>query len=120
LSRRKLNVLLDRGAVLFIGIAVGTVLGVSFATGGKPLSVLPSVLTGGDSAALPDEGGDEGGAPMPAHAAGKTGAQTGAGATVPLPGLVPGCSGSFPMARGSTRRSRRGGPSTSACSGFVW
>lgn len=98
MSRRKLNVLLDRGAVLFIGIAVGTVLGVSFATGGKPLSVLPSVLTGGDSAALPDEGGDEGGAPMPARAAGKTGAdKTGPGArTVPLPGLVPGCSGSFP------------------------
>ena len=31
----------DRGAVLFIGVAVGTVLGLSFHTGGKPWQALP-------------------------------------------------------------------------------
>jgi len=35
--RRKGLEVLDRGAVLFIGIAVGTVLGLSLRTGGKPL-----------------------------------------------------------------------------------
>jgi hypothetical protein len=33
---------LDRGAVLFIGIAVGAVLGLSFRTGGKPWQACPA------------------------------------------------------------------------------
>lgn len=67
----------DRGAVLFIGIAVGAVLGLSFRTGGKPWQALP-----GWEAPLP-------GAPESAAADDAT-------AKAPQAVLAPGCGGVFP------------------------
>lgn len=77
MGKRRWIMVADRGAVLFIGMAVGAVLALSFQTGGKPWQALP----GWDNppAVEPPVAGD---APVAAH--------------TPLAVLAPGCGGRFP------------------------
>lgn len=83
MGKRRWIMVLDRGAVLFIGIAVGAVLGLSFRTGGKPWQALP-----GWEQPLPAQlPGDAG----PPSAAGPVATQ---GPAQPI--LAPGCGGQFP------------------------
>ncbi|MET3469653.1 hypothetical protein ABIC78_000155 [Novosphingobium sp. 1529] len=82
MGKRRWIMVLDRGAVLFIGIAVGTVLGLSFRTGGKPWQSLP----GWDGGAPLVDTAPADGTPAPLAPAG----------SAPAPSLAPGCSGTFP------------------------
>lgn len=77
MGKRRWIMVLDRGAVLFIGIAVGAVLGLSFRTGGKPWQALPGWDAPGPVAEIPATSND-----APA-------------AATPLV-LAPGCGGLFP------------------------